>query len=125
MRIAVELLTAKHRIQAYGPEGIRVRDEVHTTTLVISAEQIIPAWAGPPPRELDEESLASLLDQDPEVLLIGTGSDSMLLPDRVAVPIQSRGIGLEVMPTAAACRTFNILLGEGRRVVALLYPLSS
>jgi uncharacterized protein len=122
MRITVEQLESKHRIQAYGPEGIRVADTVHTGTLVLTADSVIGDWPGPLPAALDEASLDGLLQPDPEVLLIGTGTLAIALPDSLLVPLQCRGIGLEVMATGPACRTYNVLLSEQRVVVALLYP---
>jgi uncharacterized protein len=63
---------------------------------------------------------ALLLDPLPEVVLIGTGREQHLLPAALMRQLISRRIGWEVMDTAAACRTYNILAGEGRRVLAAL-----
>ena len=122
MHITIEEFSAQHRIQAYGPEGILVADSLHTDVLMISAETVITDWTGPAPAALDEASLGPMLEQDPEIIVIGTGVSTIALPEGLAIPLQSRGIGLEVMATGPACRTFNILLSEHRRVVALLYP---
>ena len=100
-------------------------DETHTGVLVLSEAALRAGHEVPAPEALQAEDLEALLDPQPEVLVIGTGDRMVPLPDAIAVPLQVRGIGLEVMPTDAACRTFNILLGEGRDVIALLYPVTS
>jgi len=69
---------------------------------------------------LRAEDFARLLDLHPEILLLGTGASQRFLHPRITQPLAAAHVGLEVMDTRAACRTFNILLGEGRRVVAAL-----
>jgi uncharacterized protein len=66
-----------------------------------------------------------VLALEPEVVLLGTGARQQFLhPSRLA-PIYRAGVGVEIMTTAAACRTFNILVAEERRVVAALLPASA
>jgi uncharacterized protein len=125
MRITVEQLEARHRIQAYGPEGITVADTLYSGAILLSADLLIGEWQGPGAASLDETSLTEALAMDPEVLVIGTGASHVPFPEMLSVALQSRGLGLEVMATGAACRTYNILLGEDRRVAALLYPIAS
>ena len=59
----------------------------------------------------------------PEVVLIGTGKKQLFLPPKLMVMFYQEGIGFEVMTTDAACRTFNVLVSEGRNVVAALMPV--
>jgi len=65
---------------------------------------------------------ADLSTNKPEVLLVGTGARLQFLPREVVAPLLAVGIGVEVMDTQAAARTYNILMAEGRRVVAALIP---
>lgn len=109
-----------YEIRSVTPGRIRVDDEEFTTSFVVSPDRLVPDW---PPRTLDEVTDGhwdALLELEPEVVLLGTG-DSIRFPDaRVFARFQSRGIGFEVMDTAAACRTYNVLVSEERRVVAAL-----
>jgi uncharacterized protein len=122
MRISVEQLDARHRIQAYGSEGIRVADTLHVGTLLVSADCLVIDWDGPGPGDLIETNLSAVFEMEPEVIVVGTGASRIALPELLSVSLQSRGLGLEIMATGSACRTYNVLLSEGRRVVALLYP---
>lgn len=73
------------------------------------------------PEALSVEDLKPAIDLDPEVLIVGTGTQSMLPSPQLTAALASQGIGLEFMDTRAACRTFNVLSGEGRQVVAALF----
>ncbi|KPK38931.1 MAG: hypothetical protein AMJ69_07050 [Gammaproteobacteria bacterium SG8_47] len=94
--------------------------EVVTTSLILSAEHIIADW--PPQRwdEVREEHFEAVLALEPELILFGSGANLRLPPVALVRDVNARGIGLETMDTAAACRTFNILVAEGRHVVAAL-----
>lgn len=107
------------------PEGAEpVTDEPSlcrvSRNLIISANAIHYKESPDSYEALDESHIEFALDFDPEILLLGTG-DNIQFPaaELMSLPA-TRGIGLEVMDTAAACRTFNILAGENRQVVAIL-----
>lgn len=81
------------------------------------------AWTGAGVADIGADDLESLLAADIELVVIGTGQQQQL-PDRsLMFAMARRGVGLEVMDTAAAARTFNVLIAEGRRVAAILYPV--
>ena len=63
-----------------------------------------------------------LLKHAPELVIIGTGAQGQFPPRELSFAFARRGVGLEFMDTAAAARTFNVLVGEGRRIAAVLYP---
>jgi uncharacterized protein len=112
-----------HFIRSVSEAGIRVDDTVFERALAIAPDAIVDDW---PPQRLEtlaEEHFETLFALDPEVVLLGTGAEQAFLhPSRLA-PFYRRGIGVEVMTTPAACRTFNVLVSEERRVVAALLPL--
>ncbi len=112
-----------HFVRSAGPEGIRIGDVLYTGALVIGAQTLLDDW---PPTDVDslrDEHFEPVLELDPEVVLLGTGAQQEILhPSRLA-PCYRRGVGIEVMTTEAACRTFNVLAMEERRVVAALLPL--
>jgi uncharacterized protein len=92
--------------------------ETLSQSFIISAETLIRDW---PPQDisaLTRDHIAQLAAFDPEVVLIGTGT-RLIWPDRsLFTPLIEQQIGFEVMDTAAACRTYNVLSLEGRKVMA-------
>ena len=95
-----------------------VNDRHLTSSFIVSPDKLIEAWPVRDPRALSAADLEPVLALDPEVVLLGTGGNQIFPPAAVMAACLSRGVGLEVMNNAAAARTFNVLAGEGRRVVA-------
>ncbi len=90
------------------------------SSLILTATEIVLDW---PPRTVDElspEHLQSALVFEPEVILLGTGARQIFPSGHALASVQRAGVGIEVMDTRAACRTFNVLVQEGRKVVAAL-----
>ncbi|MDH4400219.1 MAG: MTH938/NDUFAF3 family protein [Burkholderiaceae bacterium] len=75
--------------------------------------------------DADDGGVPQVLGDKPEVLLVGTGSKQMMLPHHIVAPLLKIGVGVESMTTQAAARTFNILMAEGRQVIAALIPESA
>jgi uncharacterized protein len=91
-----------------------------TESLILTGRQLITEWE---PNQLPELSVAHMevvLSLDPELVLLGTGARQQFPAMDILVTLHRAQIGVEVMDTAAACRTFNILVAEGRHVVAAL-----
>jgi len=101
--------------------SITVGDRTFTNSIGLLAESILESWPTLPFAELDELSLKPMLDHQPEMLIIGCGWEPVLPPRRLVFAMARAGIGVEVMNTPAACRTFNILISEDRRPGAILY----
>ncbi len=87
---------------------------------MVSADCVDPGWFEGPLESLTEAHMARLADARPEIVLLGSGAAFRFPPPAVLAPLYRAGIGVEVMDTRAACRTFNILRSEGRRVYAAL-----
>ncbi len=107
-------------IRAYAPGRININDRLLKASLVLSPLKLMEDW---PPQCLEDitlEHLEPALAQEPEILVIGTGPTLRFPEARIMAEIQQRGIGLEVLDTAAACRTYNVLVSENRNVVAAL-----
>jgi len=100
--------------------AIKVGDKVVRDNIALTADEIIHEWRASVIEELTENDFEPLLASDPELILLGTGPLSVFPPRELVFSLARRGIGLETMDTAAACRTFNILISEGRRVAAVL-----
>jgi uncharacterized protein len=107
-------------IRAYAPGRINVNDRLLDASLVLSPGKLLENW---PPQRFEEITLKHLetaLALAPEILVVGTGPTLKFPEAKIMAEIQQRGIGLEVLDTAAACRTYNVLVSENRNVVAAL-----
>jgi uncharacterized protein len=120
MRFTQDSTSAANLIRAYGNGELRVNDEVYRSTIIVSASVV---RAAPDIRALEDLSRidpSSILALEPELVLLGTGPRQIFPAASFRAQFLSAGIGVEVMDTGAACRTFNVLVAEQRRVVALL-----
>ncbi len=110
-------------ITALGEDWIAVNGERHTMSLVLSASSGLRPWPCDRFERLTHEHFNELIDasaQPPELVLFGSGRRLRFVPPALLRSLLERGIGVETMDTAAACRTYNILAAEGRRVTAAL-----
>jgi uncharacterized protein len=120
MRFTQDSTSTTLLIRAYTAGELRVNDDKYRETVILTATAVLRL-----PEIRNMEDLASLdpsriLALDPELVLLGTGPRQIFPAGSFRAQFLSAGIGLEVMDTAAACRTFNVLVAEQRRVVALL-----
>ncbi len=104
-------------IEGYGPGFFRIGGQV-IRGAVLTGPNGTQTWGG-----LDDEEALLDLKGQVDVLFIGTGADVTHLPDETLAPLHEAGIGVEAMATPAACRTYNVLLSEGRRVALALIPV--
>lgn len=109
-------------VRAYTQEWLQIDDQRFAHSVVVSSLPEHPprAWA---PRTLEElvgEQLAELASSGAELVLLGTGQRLRFPPPAWLAPFAQQRVGLESMDTAAACRTYNILASEGRKVLAAL-----
>ncbi len=107
-------------IDSYGEGGFRVAGAVHAGPLALLPEGIVP-WPGLPDLAPFVERAAEL-----DVVFVGLGAGATAIPEGFAAArraLEQAGVGVEVMATPSACRTYNVLLSEGRRVAAALMPL--
>jgi uncharacterized protein len=89
-------------------------------SLILTGRQVITEWEPKRLTELTESHLELVLSLDPELVLLGTGAKQQFPAMEILTALHRAQIGVEIMDTAAACRTFNILVAEGRHVVAAL-----
>ena len=109
-------------IERYGASGFRVAGVVHHGSILVFPDRT-EAWAVADAAAIDLASLAPVVAHgDVEVLLLGLGRRMAAVPPALRIALRKTGIGLEPMDTGAACRTYNLLLGEDRRVAAALLP---
>ena len=107
-------------IQSVTRDAVLIGGTSYAGPVIVSAGRIITGWTPRPIPELKLDDFQVALDLDPEVILFGTGTTHRFAGNRLMTTIMSRGVGFEVMATAAACRTYNVLMAEDRRVVAAL-----
>jgi uncharacterized protein len=113
-------LTEANVVRAWEPGRLRVGEEWLEGHIILSADRIVRDWAVESAEGIDIARLEPAIALDPEIILLGTGP-AILLPDvGLMSQLAERSIGLEIMSTPAACRTFNLLVHEQRRVVAAL-----
>ncbi len=111
-------------IEDYGAAGFRVSGVPFAGAVLVLPERS-QAWEVAAFAELSTESFGPVVAASPrpELLLLGSGPKMQLLPSRIRQAVRASGVVIEVMDTGAACRTYNVLLSEGRRVAAALLPL--
>jgi uncharacterized protein len=110
-------------VTAHGEGWIAVNGQRHTQSVVLGGSGLVKTWNLASVHELTALHFAQLLDAEespPELVVLGTGRRLTFVKPELLQPLIQRRIGFETMDTAAACRTYNILAGEGRRVVAAL-----
>ena len=113
--------SALHLIRAWEPGRVRVADRWLAGNVIVGNEQIIEGWTARAPADLTLADLEPALALSPTIVLLGTGTDRLLPDVELMALLAERSVGLEIMNTPAACRTFNVLLQEQRRVVAALF----
>ena len=120
MKIERETAEGRNTFTAYGDGWVQVAGRRYTGSLVVAADRVLEGWTPGGIASLTQAEVAALLDWKPEILLLGSGAGFRFPDPAVLGPFHRARVGVEVMDTKAACRTYNILLGEGRRVVAAL-----
>jgi uncharacterized protein len=107
-------------IRAYEPGRIRIAERWLVGHVIVAPDRLIEDWRVEAPTEIAVEHLEPALALQPEIVLLGTGA-ALAWPDAdLMAALAARAVGLEIMSTPAACRTFNVLVHEQRRVVAAL-----
>jgi uncharacterized protein len=107
-------------VTGQGPGWVRIGAHEYRESLVLTADSIATGWAPAGFDALTESDFARLTDGRPDVVLLGTGASLRFPRPELTRALVAARIGLEVMDTPAACRTFNILSAEGRRVTAAM-----
>lgn len=115
----------RHQLDAYGAGGFRFAGMSHRGS-ILALPSGVRAWPVASATDLDEASFAEIFAEREtmDLLLLGTGVDVVPLPETLRRMFREAGIGLDVMQTGAAARTFNVLLAENRRVAAALIAVA-
>lgn len=123
MQLTMEDTGRANRIRGYDVDSVTVNETVYHRTTVVARDLLVTDWAPDALEDLTITHLDQLLELEPELVIIGTGSNQQF-PDRDVLrhAIQA-GVGIEVMTTPAACRTYNVLMAEDRRAVVALFMM--
>ena len=120
MKLHLANMAGLNVFTAYGDDYVAVNHEKHLKNLIVLPESIIPEWSTATIETLAAEDMQKLLELGTEIILLGTGSRLRFPAGPLMRPFAPAGIGLEIMDLRAACRTYNILAAEGRKVAAAL-----
>jgi uncharacterized protein len=125
MDVTPQVPLGRQIIQGYGSGGFRIASTRHEGSLIVFPERTI-AWPVTAFDAATAESLGEIAAADPkiEILLIGTGAKMQLVPALLRAHFRALGIMVDAMDTGAACRTYNVLMSEDRRVAAALIAIA-
>lgn len=122
MKLHASRPTALNTVTAYGAGYIEINAQRYPHALLVSPESPVETWSPTRFEELAPEHFEAIVAYGPEVVLLGTGPSQRIPHPRLTAALAARRIGVEAMDTGAACRTYNILMTEGRKVLAALLP---
>lgn len=108
-------------IDSYGASGFRVSGIAYDGAVLV-LPQATQSWPVATFADVSLDSLAPVVDAGIQILLLGCGSRMMLVPPALRQELRARGVVVDAMDTGAACRTYNVLLAEDRRIAAALLP---
>lgn len=119
MKLHADPPSTLNTVTAYGPGFIEVNKQRHGQHLLLMPERLVP-WDVSDFESLSSAHFDALLALAPELVILGTGARQRFPHPRLTQSLAAARIGVEAMDSAAACRTYNILMAEGRRVAAAI-----
>jgi uncharacterized protein len=121
MKFTLDAAAGLNLIRSYAPGEIRIAEQVIQSSCIVTGDQVITDWEPPTLDDLTVDHLEAIFALRPELVILGTGARQRFAPAPVRAAFATRVVGLEAMDLGAACRTFNILVQEERRVAAALF----
>ena len=122
MRLTVTPTGAQLLVRSYAAGRLRIGERELLEPVIVSAETLHTDLRPRHPEEIELGDLEPVFALRPEVVIVGWAGRQLFMPASQRRWFLERGIGVEVMELGAACRTYNVLLGDGRAVVAILFP---
>jgi uncharacterized protein len=120
MKLQADRIEGQNAIARHGPGGVIVNAVEYRSSVIVPWIGAVTRWPVATFDELAEAHFAALAELAPELVIFGSGPRIRFVRPALLKPLIGRRIGVETMDTAAACRTYNVLLAEGRSVVAAL-----
>jgi uncharacterized protein len=121
VKFTLEARAPANLIRGYSESEVRIGQHVVRGSCIVTADTLITSWEPSSFAELTAVHLEAVLALTPELVILGTGPLQQFPAAEVRALLGSRGVGLEAMALGAACRTFNVLVQEERRVAAGLF----
>jgi len=112
--------SSQNTITGYGIGFVEVNKTPYSYALIVQPDGEVKAWSVEECQELSEEHFSTISALQPELVIVGTGKKQIFLNPKILQPLIRAKIGFEMMDSQAACRTYNILMGEGRKVLAAI-----
>lgn len=110
-----------NKIQSYSEDSFKVKNNIYASNIVISRDTLIDNWSSEGFKSFATQHLDQIIQWQPEIIILGTG-ETIASPDpEMTAYVNAHQIGFEIMHTGAACRSYNVLIDEGRHVVACLF----
>lgn len=116
MKLTEDYASSTQIINGYTENGITINEQFYNNSLIVSNYQLIDHWPVNHIDQLNNATLEPILQLQPEVIIIGTGKQIKFPHPETYAAVINKGIGIEFMDTGAACRTYNVLLSENRKI---------
>ncbi len=123
MQLTMENTGDANRIHSYAPGEVVINGLSYRSTTVVMPGELLADWGPKTVAALGATEFHALLELTPELIIVGTGSRQVFPAREFMVPAIEAGIGIEAMTTPAACRTYNVLVAEQRRAMAVLFMM--
>ncbi len=120
MKLHASTLPSAKVFTGYGDDYVEVNAVRYDHSIVVTPDREVEPWPVARFEDLTSEHFAGVAALGPELVVFGSGRKLRFPHPRLLAPLSNRGIGVETMDVQAACRTYNILMAEGRKVVAVL-----
>jgi uncharacterized protein len=120
MKLQLTRAEGQNLFTGYGEGYVSINHERHERSIVVSPDAPVQDWAPQSFEALGADDLRPVLELKPEIVILGTGETFRFPPAAVTRVLVDARVGYEIMDTKAACRTYNILMAEGRHVVAAI-----
>lgn len=120
MKLHLTTSDSQHLITGYGDDYIAVNDRRYASNMIVTPNEMVADWYTGSLKSIAIDDFAEIIRLKPEVLILGTGATHQFIHPKHYANLTEQNIPLECMTTAAACRTYNILMSEGRNVAAAI-----
>ena len=118
MQLTLENPDFRYLLRGVSADGVLVNDKTLNRSFILTPHELVESWRPVSMLDLLADDMQALLDMNPVLVILGTGTRQQFPSAAVMAACLTRGIGIEVMDNSAAARTFNVLATEGRKVVA-------
>ncbi len=121
MEFSLDPGDSQFKIQSYSHGHVYIAGRRYACPLLVMPQQLIAPWGPPNIEDLNASYFQDILVLSPQVVLLGTGEKQLFLDSSLFASLTEHHIGVELMSSAAACRSYTLLMAEGRQVAAILY----